>query len=66
LRFKFTLTMAAYDLIGCRTCLARPRDRQKVVQNGIDTDQSGNHELARVQRHSPRAVGTNFSGLLDP
>ena len=50
LRFKFTLTMAAYDLIGCRTCLARPHDRQKVVQNGIDTDQSGNHELARVQR----------------
>jgi hypothetical protein len=29
LRFRFTLTMAAYDLIGCRTCLGRPHDRQK-------------------------------------
>src|SRR5262245_41946341 len=43
LRFKFTLTMAAYDLIRCPTCSARPHDQQKVIKMGT-TRQTRSHE----------------------
>jgi hypothetical protein len=66
LRFKFTLAMVAYDLIRLPNCSRRPHDEQNVVQNGIETGKTRHHEEPqRVgSSKSPRAVSTNFSGLL--
>jgi hypothetical protein len=66
LRFKFTLTMAAYDLFRLPNFSARPHDQQKVVQNGIDIGQTRHHEEPQpvCNGRSPRAVDKNFSGLL--
>jgi hypothetical protein len=36
LRFKFILTMAAYDLIRHQNCSGRRHDRRNVVQNEVE------------------------------
>ena len=66
LRFKFTLTMAAYDLIRLPKLLGRRHDRWTVVRNA--------GEIGQIKRdHTPQPptgnsksgnVGDNFSGLL--
>jgi hypothetical protein len=67
LRFKFTLTMAAYDLIRLPKLLGRRHDPRNVVRNEV--------EIGQIKRdHTPRPncnsrsgnVSINFSGLLKP
>ena len=62
LRFKFTLTMAAYDLIRLPSCSAPQRDQQKVIENAIDAHQTG-HPSPRPTAYC-RAASRQISAAL--